>query len=145
MMNLKEKLLAENCTCVLADHKNILMLSYEKGVMPLYQYIKTHGKSVQPLYLADKIVGSAAALLAVYLGVKDVYTPIISEGAIAIFTHQHITFKYETIVPYINNRSKDGQCPMETAVQSVLDCEKGYAIIDNFIQKRKMGRPQNDL
>ena len=69
--------------------------------------------------VADKVVGKAAALLFVYLGVKVVYAETLSMGAKAVFEKYGINYSYANLTEYIINRKGDGLCPMELAVRNV--------------------------
>ncbi len=88
--------------------------------------------------MGDKIVGKAVALMAIYGGVEYIYTQIISQGAIDILNSHNIKFDYEEIVPYINHRKKDGQCPMEASLSGTINPEEGFNIIDTFIKNREL-------
>lgn len=67
-----------------------------------------------------------------------IYTQIISQGAIDILNSHNIKFDYEEIVPYISNRKKDGQCPMEASLSGTINPEEGFNIIDTFIKNREL-------
>lgn len=125
-------------SCILIANEEIMMTSFDKGINPLYKYIKRNGISSNPLIMGDKIVGKAVALLAVHVGVKYIYTRVISKGAIEILNYHSIKFDYEEIVPFINNRKKDGQCPMEASLDNVIDPLEGFNIIDTFIKNRDL-------
>lgn len=141
LCDVKKLLSAERYTCVLASDYHYLLTSREKGVMPLYHFIQDRLVEDQvrkhPLILADKIIGKAAAYLAIYAGVKSLYTYAISEGAIAILEVHQIKFEYDKKVPYIYNRNKDGQCPMEVALEGITDVNTAYEVLDTFIKNRE--------
>lgn len=54
-------------SCILMSKEKTVMTSFDKGVSPIYKYIKENGVSPIPLIMGDKIVGKAVALLAVDL------------------------------------------------------------------------------
>jgi hypothetical protein len=125
-------------SCILMDNEKTVMTSFDKGVNPVYKYIKKNGVSPVPLIMGDKIVGKVVALLAIYVGVKYIYTKVISQGAIEILNFHNIKFDYEEIVPFINNRKKDGQCPMEASLTGMINPKEGFNIIDTFIKNREL-------
>lgn len=125
-------------SCILMSKEKTVMTSFDKGVSPIYKYIKENGVSPIPLIMGDKIVGKAVALMAIYGGVEYIYTQIISQGAIDILNSHNIKFDYEEIVPYISNRKKDGQCPMEASLSGTINPEEGFNIIDTFIKNREL-------
>ncbi len=133
-----KKLLNENqYSCVLLKDGNIIMTSFEKGIAPLYNYIKSYNQLTGGyIHLGDKIIGRASAFLAIYLGVSYIYTDIISETSLDILKHYNIEVEYGHIVPYIENRKKDGQCPMEQSLEGILDVNEGIGTINEFILKR---------
>ena len=83
--------------------------------------------------IADKIVGKAAALMAILGGAKAVYGQVLSESAEKILQIYGIEYAYEEKVPYIENRTKTGQCPLEESVISVDDPEKAFEVLEETI------------
>lgn len=135
--NLKEILIKEELTCALSDGTDIILRSKEKGVMPLYHFIQTAGISQRPLFMADKIIGKATAYLALYAGVKQIYTHQISEGGLHILQQNGIEVFYDNAVPYIYNRMQTGQCPMESSLEGVTTVEEAWQTLDRFIKNRE--------
>ena len=88
--------------------------------------------------VADKIVGKAAAMLLVKLGVSAVYGEVASVGGVEFCAHG-VEVSYGSLVPYIVNRDKTGCCPMEQAVKDATDVEVGYRLLAEtcqILQKR---------
>ncbi len=106
-----------NFTCVMCRGNDVLKET-ERGVLPLIGLIDS-GAELLGYSVADKVVGKAAALLFVYMGITEVYTPVMSDGAKSILTQYNIKYSCEKIVPYIINRAGDGACPMENAVKEI--------------------------
>lgn len=104
-------------TCVLCKGEEIITSS-QRGVKPLVEWIENH-KNTIGFSAADKVVGKAAALLYVLLGVKEVYAPVMSEGAIHILEKYDIPPIYDISVKGIMNRMGTGICPMEQAVEGI--------------------------
>ena len=104
-------------TCVfINDEKEFF--STERGVKPLLNFLD-EGYDLKGFFVADKVIGKAAACLYVLLKVKEIFSLVISKPAIEILEKNNIKVFYETIVERIENRTKDGFCPME---ESVLNC-----------------------
>lgn len=137
LADLKKILIEEELTCVLASEEDVILRSKEKGVMPLYGFIQREGVSEKPLFMADKIVGKAAAYLALYAGVKRLYTHKISEGGLHILEENGIKVFYDQVVPYIYNRMQTGQCPMESSLEGITKVEEAWQILDTFIKNRE--------
>ena len=88
---------------------------------------------------ADKIVGRAAAFLYTLLGVKNVYGEVMSKGAIEIFKKEGINYEYKTLTEFIENRKKNGICPMDEAV---LNCTNANDACEAIRQKMKFLQSQ---
>ncbi|MBI9010583.1 MAG: DUF1893 domain-containing protein [Clostridiales bacterium] len=122
------KLLEENPkkTCLILKNNEITFTSEEKGVQPMMDYYRLHGESLEPLIVIDRIVGKGALMLAKMIGADYVVTPVVSEIAFKFAEEQNIKVEYTKMVPYIINRAKDGQCPIETSLIDVEDIYEGY-------------------
>ena len=73
----------------------------------------------------DKIVGRAAALLQLHLGIKSVKAEMMSKLAKELFDHFEINYEYNKLVERI-------QCRTEELLQNEYDPQKAYAIIKNL-------------
>lgn len=74
------------------------------------------------LRVRDKVIGRAAALLFIRLGVKRVETPLISELAIEVLHHHGCAYHADQIIPSI-------QCRTETLLAKVFDPVEAHSII----------------
>ena len=108
-------------TCYIIKDDQIYT-SYHRGVKPLLDWLDA-GVDLSGAVAADKVIGKAAAFLYVLLGVSYVYAGVISKPALGVFEKYGITCEYGTLVDAIENRTKDGFCPMETAVWNVEEPE----------------------
>lgn len=108
-----------NYTCVLCRDGEVYT-STERGVKPLIGFLDS-GVDLSGFSAADKIVGKAAALLYVLLGVKAVYAHVMSEGAVGVFTENNIVYQCDTTAKKIINRAGTGICPMEETVSGLSD------------------------
>lgn len=93
--------------------------STENGIAPLLSLIGT--EKWRGAFAADKIVGKAAAMLYVVLGVKALYAEVLSESAKEILDAYPVEYEYGTLTGRIINRKGDGDCPMEEAVKDIDD------------------------
>ncbi len=121
--NCKSVLHAEGCTCV-ARQDGQLYTATERGIRPLMQWLESgilHGA-----VLADKVIGKAAAFLLEKGGVTAIYADVISVPAAEVLERADIPYSFRTKVPYIQNRTGNGMCPMESAVLSVKDADEAY-------------------
>lgn len=98
----------------------------EHGIEPLL--IQIEKKGLKKAIVIDKIVGKAAALLMVYGKVKLVYTNIIAIDAIRVLDKYNVEYYANEVVEYIQNKTKDGLCPMEEKVKNIDTPEEAYKI-----------------
>ena len=103
-----------DCTCVLCN-SDLIITDKRRGIRPLLDLLASR-TDVTDFSVADKVVGKAAAYLYCLLGIHSLYATVISEPALTVLTNAHIYIEYDQLVPAIQNRSKDGFCPMERAV-----------------------------
>ena len=109
------------------------------GIKPLINLIEEK-KEYKGYSAADKIVGRAAAFLYTLLEVKNIYGEIMSKGATEILKNAKINFEYKTLTDFIENRKKDGMCPMDEAVKNINDPKEAYEAIKEkikFLQSQK--------
>lgn len=98
----------------------------EHGVKTL---LSLQSGSLTGAFVADKVVGKAAAMLLVRGGAIEVYAEVISEPALEVFKNHKVLCLYSELVKNIVNRDKTGICPMEQAVLGVDDITKAYKIL----------------
>ena len=135
----KHSLETEGCTCVLVKGSEIYK-STRHGIAPLLAWIG-QGIDVSGYSAADQIVGKAAALLYVRMGVTEVYAQVVSEPARQVLADHGILLRYDKLVPWIINRRGDGMCPMEQTVLQISDPEKALAALR---EKVRILAAQND-
>lgn len=91
-----------------------------RGIAPLYDVYRS-GRDVGGWSAADRIVGKAAAMLYVLLGVGEVYAEVMSEGALSLFAEHGIRAECAARSRMIMNRAGTDFCPMEKAVGGIAD------------------------
>lgn len=109
-----------------------------RGVKPLLQWL-ANGQNVHGYSAADRVVGKAAALLYVKLGVVAVHAETMSEGGLAALQANHIEASYDALVPMILNRTHTGMCPIEASVQSVRTADEAEPAIRAAVAKLMSG------
>ena len=123
MLTKAKQILLDNNHRLVIIMDDIITTSNERGVKALLNLLDG-STDFSGAYAADKVVGKAAAMIYVLLGIKELYASVISDGAKAIVESQGILLEYDEAVPYIVNRQGDGVCPMELAVGDEKDPEK---------------------
>lgn len=127
----KEILEQGHYTCVLCKG-TITYTSTESGVKPLLSMIEMNTKYTG-FCAADKIVGKAAAMLYVVLGVTEVYSDVMSEDGLQMLQKHHISAYYDTLVKEIRNRVNTDICPMDKAVKNITNPKEGLKAIKEKI------------
>lgn len=120
-------------TCIILKDATIIYTSTKRGVAPLIDFYEQNGIQ-EHLIVIDRIVGKAAALLAVLIGAKTISTPIISRDAYQFLLQYDIDVQYIQIVDYIINRDHTGRCPIESSVLTINNPEEGYTKIKHTLQ-----------
>jgi len=79
----------------------------------MFQAIQSIGTGLHNAAVADRIVGSAVAMLCLYARITSVYAGIASQGALDMLKRQGVAISSKNIVPYISNYDGTDLCPFE--------------------------------
>ncbi len=131
---LKNLLIAQEHSCVFGDEETYFY-SDLKGIKPLMQFIQEGKKGY---YVADKIVGKAAAYLFILLEVKAVYADTISVAGLKVLEDNNIPVYYRQLVEYIINRTGDDMCPMEKTVKDIDDPKLAHQALAEKINEMQV-------
>lgn len=127
----------KKATCVAVRGDEVLTCT-ERGVKPLLSWL-AEGRDLSGFAVADKVVGKAPALLYALLGPDAVFSPVMSWTGRAVLLCSGIATSYDTLVPHIQNRSKDGQCPMDASVTNVFDPVEALSVIKERVRQLAAG------
>ncbi|MDR2011324.1 MAG: DUF1893 domain-containing protein [Bacteroidales bacterium] len=119
-------------SCVIANNDETRVF-YSRGVKDLYDLFK-NTDFLKGAFVADKVVGKAAASLMILGGVKEVYTDLISTPALQMLKENCIEASYHTEVPVILNGSQNDWCPLEILCNQENLPENLLPSIENFIK-----------
>lgn len=134
--SVKEQLHKDNLSIVILG-ENDIYTSTKHGIEPLLDILDSERAVIRNSFIADKVVGKAAALLMVNGGVKEVYADIISSHALDVFEKYKVKAYYDSLVEYIINRDKTGMCPMEKAVLEVDEPSTAYNVLKKKISEMR--------
>lgn len=118
-----------DATCVLYRTEEDVQISHEKGIRPLVLWLAEDENALRSVIIADRIVGRAAAFLAVYGGARAVYGEVMSESAVSVLKNAGVAYRYKTLTDKIINRKGDGPCPMEQAIVGITDSAQAVAVL----------------
>ena len=122
MLSLLEE---KRVACLIYSGDQLLHSSASIGVKPLLEFMERYpeGSGGKDLVLIDKVIGKAALLLSVHLGIRVIHTPVASEAAVAAAKLHQVELHAATVVPHIINRERTGLCPLEQSVMETNDPE----------------------
>jgi hypothetical protein len=106
----------------------LIFSSDGKWLHPLFEleeFLRQQNYPIGSLTIKDKIVGRAAALLQVKLGLKTVKAVMMSEFGKQVFDHFNIDYEYKNLVPRI-------ECRTEEMLKNEIDPEVAYFILKNL-------------
>ena len=91
----------------------LIFASNKDQLLPLMEYINDFSLGHQQVIIFDKIVGNAAALLAVKVDCREVYSPLGTQHAVTTLEKYGIGYYLSEIIPYIKRANREDICPME--------------------------------
>lgn len=118
------ELLNGDKTLVLFHGEDVQMFS-QRGVLPLTNAYESK-KDYSSFIAVDKVVGRGAAFMYILLKIQRIHAQVISKPALEILEKYPIAVTYDEVVPFIQNRTRDGFCLMESATLSCTDPLDAY-------------------
>lgn len=109
---LVEELREGKSNCIIVKGEEIFKFSLP-GVKTLMTLLKEDPSLLKGSIVLDKVVGKGAAALMILGEVAEIYAELISEHAIKLLDTTDIKFSYGEKVPFIENKTKTGFCPIE--------------------------------
>lgn len=139
MERLIELLHQEQCSCVIWS-KGEIYKGHNRGVADLYRLLQEEPERLSGAWIADKVVGKAAAALMIAGGVECVYADTMSRHALELFEQTDIRVTYGALTDHIINRAGTGWCPLETRCCGLKSPTECLAEIDAFMSEIKMNK-----
>lgn len=112
-MRLFNEFLVNSDNLQVYEGSKLLFASTRHQLLPLMEYINDFSLGYQQVIIFDKMVGNAAALLAVKANCREVYSPLGSQLAIMTLEKYGVKYHLTEIVPYIQQQNGEDMCPME--------------------------------
>lgn len=125
----KSLLVEEDLTLAVVKDGEIIFKSKDKGIKPMFLLATELKEKAKGAALADRVIGKGAAILAGYIGIKEIYTDLISQGGIERLEYYKIPYSMENSCEYIKNRDKTGYCPIE---KISMDTEDPLILIESI-------------
>lgn len=131
----QELLENENLALAIVKDGNVVYKSTGRGIKPLYTAFLEMKDELEGSSVADRVTGKAAAMLCVNAGIKELKTKLISENAIGVLKESNVTYSYDVTTPFIENRDRNGMCPVETLSLKVNDINELLKGIAEFLER----------
>ena len=103
---------------------SLIYSSKSDGVLPVFTLVNKNLNFINNfygMYLGDRVIGKASALLITILMPRYVFGKTISLSAKDVLEQHKIPFEFETLTPVIKNRGRTDICPFEKAVLNTKD------------------------
>ena len=141
MEQARDLVVSGKAECVLIRNGKIVYQQKGRGVSPLLALYKKQKSAMKDGVVVDKIIGRAAAAIAICGKVRHVHGEVMSEDAIEYLKEHKITSSSTLTVKRILNRKRNGLCPLEQSVQGINDPQKALRALEQkirFMQKRSV-------
>jgi hypothetical protein len=119
-------------TCVIIRNQKIINTETGRGIRPIIALYEQG--LLEDSIIVDKIIGRAAAMIAVLGRVNTCYAITISRGALEVLQDNGISVQWDEITEHIINRKGDGICPMEETVENIDSPEEALEALKKKIQ-----------
>ena len=126
----RQLLVEENLTLALVKDGQAVYKSKEKGIKPMFILATEMKEEARGASVADKVIGKGAAILSGYIGIREVYAELMSEGGANKLEEYNLVYTMGKSCLHIENRDRTDYCPIE---KISLDIEDPVI----FIQKIK--------
>lgn len=137
----REMVASGQAECILLNNKNFSAIERGRGVSPLLVIYDRQPHEIVGGIIVDKVIGRAAAAIAICGKVSHVHGEIMSEDAVEFLTAHGITSSYKQLVPRILNQNRDGLCPLEQSVEGIDDPVAAVAALRKKIESFKQKAP----
>ena len=133
----RQKILDGKAGCVIIKKGKIIHDENGRGIAPILDIYRQHPDKMKNAYLVDKVIGKAAAMVAICGKVKFVHAELICDSAVEILEKHNIEVTYTKRVKDILNRRRDGLCPMEKTVLNISDPAAGVTALEAAVAKMR--------
>lgn len=131
----RQKIIAGKAGCVIIKDGKIIHDENGRGIAPILDIYRQHPDKMRDSVLVDKVIGKAAAMVAICGKVKYVHAELICDSAVEILKKHGITVTYTKRVKNILNRRRNGLCPMEQTVLDISDPAAGVKALEAAVAR----------
>jgi len=120
----------EKWNLVVVKDGQIILSSRERGVAPFFRAVQEMAERLRGGAMADRVVGSAVAMLCVHAGIASVYAGTVSRSALQILERHAVPVGSTGVVPHISNRDGTGLCPFEILARDAESPSRLYSALE---------------
>ena len=132
----KLRLKERDLTLVIVKEGKVIFETESQGVSGFLLAIEKLGKKLAASSVADKIVGTAAAMLCAYSEVASVFAVTISGEGIKVLEGNDIFYQFENRVLNIFNYDRTDVCPFEKLAAGSRDPKEAYVKLKSFVESK---------
>ncbi len=125
----------ERWNLIIVKEGRVLLSSKERGVAPLFQAIQSMGKGLHNAAVADRIVGSAVAMLCLHARITSVYADVASNAALDMLQKNGVVIDARNTVSHISNSDGTDLCPFEKLAGSCQKPSQLMAALQSLLSK----------
>lgn len=115
--------------------KKVIATSKDRGIKPIFDVYTTNHSLLKDSYVADRVIGKAAAIFLIHGKIKGLYTDLISDVAMDVLEEAGIEVEYKKKVPFILNREGNDLCPIESIARKSDNINDLISGIEEFFIK----------
>ncbi len=123
-------------SCIAYTKEGLVFTSKQRGIAPLVELCDMN-TGHDELFVADKIIGKAGALLCVKCCVKVLFAKVASQAALKVLSEYGVDAICEEKVAYIMDRTGKEKCPMEVLAADTQSPNEMYMRVKEFLQNQK--------
>lgn len=130
-----EHLKTRECSCVICNKGRVFSF-FGRGVADLLRILESEPALLKEAFVADKVVGKAAAALMISGGVTEVYAVTISKPALDLLNGNNIKTDFEVLTDHVINRTGTDWCPLEKLCYGADDISDCVALVKGFVNRQ---------
>ena len=128
--------------CVLVKNGKITHIERGRGVSPLLRLYDRNPDAMRGGIIVDKVIGRAAAAIAISGGAVFVHGELMSEDAQRYLKEYNIASSHVLMVHRILNRKRDGLCPLEQSVSGISNPQQAMSAMRKQIARMMKNAPK---
>jgi len=131
-----DTLIEKKCSLVI-EKDGKLYTFYKKGVRDLEYLLNKQPGLLRRSFVADKVIGKAAAGMIAVGDVKALYAQVLSRKAVPILEKARIEYSYSLLVDNIVHKDGEKRCPLEEIVENAQTAEEITELLFRHFEEMK--------